>query len=388
MLSKDNKSNSDKDILFIITSHQVNDDRVNHLVNNLKKIKEQNIDICVTTHCDYGIEKISQYCDYLVYDKDNYYPKLQDILDNLQYIDLNRLKSRFHAYSDLFFNGNKTALSSYFFECHSKSALANFKNGINIAMSRNYKWVVYLEYDIILPNLNLKEYFTNKINELESLDKDGHGYYCEDGRKSLIWPLFFIIKTKIFSDDENFMSNWQESISKYLLTYGNMSFEEIIDSILNRNNFISESAFNINNNMGYSIKDMEELSIFHQRQLPQFTFDLFNFYYTRLFAVKNDDDSYGLEFWFVIKEKVIDETSVRINIFENEKIISDFTIIDTHIPSWRYLPLYENISPFDTRSIKFVVTISFENKEDYVFTYNFKLNQIEKYYHLFNRTIQ
>jgi hypothetical protein len=154
-----------KDILFICTAHQVNDDRVNHLLHNFKILKDQNLDVCLTTHSNYGLDKLSEYCDYLVFDKDNYFPSLQDLLGNLRNIDISKFNTRFHSFHNINIGDQPTVLKSFFWESHSKSALSNFKNGIDIAETRNYKWIVYLEYDTVLPEINLREYFLNKIRE-------------------------------------------------------------------------------------------------------------------------------------------------------------------------------------------------------------------------------
>lgn len=377
---------NNKDILFICTAHQVNDDRVNHLVHNFKILKEQNLDICLATHSNYGLDKLSDYCDYLVFDKDNYFPSLQDLLDSLEKIDISKFDTNFHAYRNINLGGKETVLKSFFWESHSKSALANFKNAIDIARTRNYKWIVYLEYDTVLPEINLREYFLNKIEEIESQNKNGHGYICEDGRHPLIWPLFFISKTKIFSEDQNLMNVWQESVSNYFQTFGNKSFEEVIDNIIKKNNFILESAFQINSNMGYSIKNMEELSIFHQRDLVKDKINPLDCYYPRFFINKKDNNFYDVELWIIIDKKIPDEKEFKVNIYENDVNVRQLEIHDTHIPSWRLFPIYDNINSSLDKKIKFETIIIFENKEDYIFSCEFNLNQIEKYHLLFHRS--
>jgi len=379
-------SPKEKDILFICTAHQVNDDRVNHLIHNFKILKEQNIDICLTTHSNYGLDKLSQFCDYLIFDKDNYFPSLQDLLDNLENINISKLDTRFHSYHDINVGGQDTSLKSYFWETHSRSALSNFKNGVDIAKGRNYKWFVYIEYDIVLPEINLKDYFLNKINELETQEKNGHGYICQDGRYPLIWPLFFISKTSVFSRDENFNNNWQESVLDYFKTFGNKSFEEVIDNIIKKDNFILENAYQINSNMGYSISKMEEISIFHQRDLFIDKVQPENFYYPRFFVNKNENNLYNLDLWVIIREKMPDEKDFKINVFEDGAIIREITIHDTHIPSWRLYPIYQNIDFSLDKKIKFESIITFNNKENNYFSCEFNLNQIEKYYLIFQRS--
>ncbi len=375
-----------KDILFICTAHQVNDDRVNHLLHNFKILKDQNLDVCLTTHSNYGLDKLSEYCDYLVFDKDNYFPSLQDLLNNLDNIDISKFNTRFHSYRNIHLGNQETSLKSYFWESHSKSALSNFKNGIDIAKTRNYKWIVYLEYDTVLPEINLREYFLNKIKELETKNKDGHAYICEDSRYPLIWPLFFISKTNVFSEDKNLMSSWQEYISSYFNFFGNKSFEEVVDDIIKKNNFILDNAFQINSNMGYSINKMEEISLFHQRDLVKDKINPLDFYYPRFFVNKKDNNLYDVELWIIIDNKVPDEKEFKIKIFEDDKIIRELIVHDTHIPSWRSYPIYENVDSSINKKIKFEAIITFNNKEDFIFSCEFNLNQIEKYYLLFPRS--
>ena len=214
-------------ILFICSGHQDNDNKLEYVINNLKALSRQNLDICYASHTDYGIDKLSKYCKYLVYDKDNLFPNESDLFNNLENIDEDRFKFLITSYFGFPFG----RLNNRLFLTHSKSALSILKNSVYLAKANNYDWIVYFEYDAVLPDINLKDYFEEKIQYLDNNKLDGDFYHCEGDRFPLIWPHFFISKPSLFLNDKNFNSDFSTSDS-FVKLYANQFFEQILTELV------------------------------------------------------------------------------------------------------------------------------------------------------------
>lgn len=377
-----------KNILFICSAYQNNDDKLKHLKKNLNELKKQEIDICLTTHSSYGLDELASECKYIIYDYDNNYTNLQDLLDNLENIQNEKLINLFHSYYTFTFENQQQYLRTFFWESHSKPTLSCLKNAINLAKSKKYEWIVYFEYDIILPSCDLNLYFQNLIDKLENENKVGHAYMCPDSRHPLIWPMFFLVKTDVFYEDDNFKSNWQKSPSKFYANFGIQNFEQIIDTIIKKRDVIIEEPGEIIKNMDYQDRDFRFLTLFGAHMVTTDFFGKRNpleFYNPKFYARKKDDDKYDLELFFISYEKIPDEQGVSLTVLEDNEIVFQ-TNLNIIANSYTYFLIYQNIDKNFEKVVELKMRITIPKADDFDYTYKFNLKNIEKYHQIFKRS--
>jgi hypothetical protein len=374
-------------VLFICTAHQVNQERSNYLIENLKKLKFQNLDVCVCTHSDFALDKIADFCDYLIYDKNNSVVSLQCLLDNLNFVSLENLNSYFHSFYSAEGAGFSHYLKIFFWESHSKPALSNFKNGVDLAASKDYKWIVYFEYDVAMPEVNLKNHFNLLIKFLKSSNKNGLAYLCPDGRYPLVWPFFFIAKTEIFSNDFSLKSNWQRCDSKYLNSFGIKCFEEILTKIINQNNFILMDSSKVKSDFNYEFDDLNKTSVFSHASLDANFYgkrQLLDFYDSKLFCRKLNEEEYEFDVWLFVHGNIPNVKAIEISIFENDKIISEFRPEDIFTLGWRNQKVNKKYRKESDNLIKLQMDVKLISGVCFCYSYSFNTSSIDKYHLIFN----
>lgn len=313
------------DILYICTGHQDQDYKVDYLLEIISKVKNEGGIVCYGTHCDYRLNEIYGLCDHVIYEKNNEYLSEEFLFENCEQISEDSMSNFFNYW----YSPNQSILlQKAYISNHSKPCITNIKNVISFAKSNDYKWIVYFEYDSLLPDSNLVNKIEKKIKVLENLNKDGYAYLAEDTRKGLLFPHLFISKVEVFYKDNKFNNSIEQNLD-YLKNYSNICPEEILLNIFSVDNFILTSAFNLESDYDYdydltqSLKGEKRLSKFdaldalhHKNELdifkreckiefyPSLTPD--GFYNIDLWIVKNNESKYVFEYISV----TIDETEV------------------------------------------------------------------------------
>jgi len=217
--------------LVIFSAHVDNENKKNEVIETLKHLRKSNIDVCLTTHSNLYLSELSQYVKYVIYDENNEFLTLQDYIDNCSYTqDTFRYgiseRKTFHDFGKV---STRAAVSP-----HSKSALLLIRNGLILSELNGYKWTIYLEYDIKIPNLGFKHFFDYHINRLVESGKKC--FYYENGLESFasMWTGPFIFETSPVFNHEKFMKrDWYSSTKNWIKEWSLGFFESIIDHILN-----------------------------------------------------------------------------------------------------------------------------------------------------------
>jgi len=217
--------------LVVFSSHVDSEDKKNETIETLKHLKESNIDVCLSTHSPLYLDELSEYVKYVIYDNSNEFLTLQDYINNCK--DL----------GDSFIFGGSGMKTTHDFgqvsigipgSPHGKCALSLLKNGITISESNNYKWTIYLEYDIKIPKLGFKHFFDYHIDTLATSNKKC--FYYKRGLDSLnfLWGGPFVFETSSFFGNEKFMKNdWYSSNQNWIKEWNRGFFESVIEYTIN-----------------------------------------------------------------------------------------------------------------------------------------------------------
>jgi hypothetical protein len=232
----------DNNYLVIFSAHIDSENKKNNSIETLKHLKELNIDVCLSTHTNLYLDELSQYVKYVVYDNKNEFLTLQDYIDNSKYID--DIAKYGYANGKTFHDFGYTSI------CmpgspHSKSALSLLKNGVMISELNNYKWTIYLEYDIKIPKLGFKHFFDFHINNLITSGKKCFYYETKFDNFGFLWGGPFVFETSLFFNNKKFMKNdWysnnQNWIKEWYIGYFESVIEHTIHTVFNKTEIISE----------------------------------------------------------------------------------------------------------------------------------------------------
>lgn len=383
---------NDNNILFICSGHQDSDSRLEHVLGNLKKLSDMNIDICYTTHCSNGLEKISKYCKYLIYDSNNLFPNESDLFNNLESISLEKFEFLLTSYKDLPIG----KINNRLFLTHSKPALSNFRNGVYTAINKNYSWIVYIEYDIVLPEIDILKYFKDKVEYLNSNNLEGDFYHCVDERHPLIWPHFFICRPEIFRDDVDFNSNL-ESSEDFIKIYANRFFEQILNRIVrSKNNVIIRSGDEIINDLNFNIdnsiicdqgvlskfsssgknSDINELDLTSSKNHSPWNIELYTL---------GNNDEYGLN--LVIHSLGGSNEIYKLNYLnisdDNSNSLLTLNDMELKINNWYSFNILSNYRiKSEIENIYVEYSIEMINVKKINVSYKLNLNSLDKYKHL------
>ena len=327
----------ENNILFLCTAFQNTKQKVDHCITNLKKLKGYGADICFCTHSRMGLDQISEYCDYIFYDKDNSFPVMEDLFSVLGNIDDRKLSSSLYGWYGTF--AGKVICT--WMENHSKCALSNFKNGLNVAKDRGYKWIVYFEYDTIISNNNLVDFFKNRVEYLEKNNLSGHYYKCPDHRGDIPWPLFFTCKTDDVYNHPDMVADWQKSNRDYFLNFGTTWLEDSVLRIFNDvGNYISSPGLAVNEDFGYNIQNSLDVMISNdlvdQPSNYTYTKNPFNLCRCDLIPQKLSDDRYNLRLFIYVIEGISD-CRLTNNVFINGNNLGGDIIFDPQNQSYYYM---------------------------------------------------
>lgn len=190
---------------------------------------------------DILVEKVK----YLIYDNNN------EFLDYQTYLSNPSLASGVN-YGSMHWSiqlENRIAYTSVadIIPPYSKSALILFRNGVNIAYSNGYKWCVYLEWDIPVPNNGFRHHIDDLIHKLENEKKDAimflHDYAKESTYLDFLWHGMFIVNSNI-ATVPILNEKWHVDTEAWLKTWGGSFYEYILQKIIKNfynNNILTEN---------------------------------------------------------------------------------------------------------------------------------------------------
>jgi hypothetical protein len=367
--------------LLIVCAHVDSELKKDFLIKNLTELKNENVDVCLSTHSTMYLDELSNHVNYIVYDNNNDLITKQDYIDNSDLLDSSELscydvfnikQSFTHSFGSVIDNTPDSP--------HSRSALSLFKNGVVIAKSNSYKWVVYLEYDIQNPILGFKNFIQTKINLLTTLNKKCF-YYSHDFKKFL-WGGFFICDTETISKNiKFFQTNWSskrdwirnwklgffESILEFIFkeTY---TLEQIEEKIITEDCYHVwniDSYHKLNNFTFYQSINIDKIK--PKLNLTVGIYPYFNNDYKLIFYVFNENN-------FNIKIS-------NINIKNNHNMLLNILYLPINVNSW-----YINHIPItDYDDILYITYDLSINEETISFSEKFNIKNIKNIYNNLSR---
>lgn len=219
--------------LVILAAHVDSENKKIETIKTLKHLKELNIDVCLSTHSGLYLDEMSQYVKFVIYDNNNEFLKLQDYIDNSKYIDGVTKYGGFHLHSKTIHSFGHVWINIPG-ALHSKCALSLLRNGIILSEINNYKWTIYLEYDIKIPKLGFKHFFESHIDSLVFSGKKCLYYETKSGDVNFLWGGPFIFETQPFFRNEKFMKNdWYSNNENWIKEWYAGFFESIIEYTIN-----------------------------------------------------------------------------------------------------------------------------------------------------------
>jgi hypothetical protein len=250
--------------LVIFSAHVDSENKKIETIKTLKHLKESNIDVCLSTHSSLYLSELSQYVKYVIYDKNNEFLTLQDYIDNSKYINDVTKYGYPNGKTFTYFGNVSMSIPG---SLHSKCALSLLRNGIMISELNNYKWTIYLEYDIKIPKLGFKHFFDYHINKLIDSDKKCFYYETKFDDFNFLWGGPFIFETNSVFNNKKFMRNdWYSNNKNWVKEWNIGFFESVIEYTINnvfsKNEIISE-IIQDNFKKFWEANDLSELGKFN-----------------------------------------------------------------------------------------------------------------------------
>jgi hypothetical protein len=216
------------DSLVIVGAHQDSMEKLSHTMDMLLSLKRSGINVCFVTHCNYGLDKIAEACDYLIFDSNNTFVNDYELINCCPLFKPEGISQR---WSNWYSVPNLGLFSSFMARHapHQRSALSLIKNGINLASRNNYEWTIYLEYDYSQPLVDFGDIIKDQIEDMVSEGKDS--LLLMRKNEGFISGGFSIYRTEIFQQNEMFSSRWEKDSISWFGTFRNMFFEEIIEAV-------------------------------------------------------------------------------------------------------------------------------------------------------------
>lgn len=211
--------------IVIISAHIDNIEKVNLLIAKLKYFQINNIDTCVVIHSKMFLDEIVKYTKFLLYDNNNDGVYLKDFIEHADVVHNSLYTISTYTNTANILIENKVP-EAY----HSKAAMILFKHGIDIAISNNYEWCVYLEYD--MPKHDLKNLIENKIQNLIKYNKKCFYYELDTMQYKRLSSLLFITKPENFKKSKIFKYDFY-SIKNWIKYFGTAFFEIVVQLCIN-----------------------------------------------------------------------------------------------------------------------------------------------------------
>ena len=375
-------------ILYLCTGHQNNEEKVEQVVKLLESLNGFGADVCFTTHVPNGLERISRLCKFLVYDTNNEFVTFSDAVSNISHLPRESMNSRFGFYR-IFDIGNVQHISNTrFSEYHTKPAMSLLRSGVATAHNFGYEWIVYLEYDTILPDgLDVKAHFEKLSQSLDERASNGYFYTCEDGfRDGIVWPFMFLCRTSLFLRDEDFMAQWQPSNAEFVRRFGNLCIEEIIDRIARRDGTVEiHPASKIREDMGYRFDLMSEVSVFSagHKEPPSIT-DIKKSVEFELMAGRNDDGTFDLNMFRWVDRQYGYFDSVEIEAWvDGREVFSRVEKPPFNDIGFLMFEVVKGVYPeLDSRELRFRITVTLGVEVYRYCDFSFILGRVSDYFRL------
>lgn len=249
--------------LVIFSAHVDSEIKKNETIETLKHLKESNIDVCLSTHSNLYLDELSKYVKYVVYDDNNEFLKLQDYLDNSNYIEQSGTFGLSTSICDL--GGRVCTINIP--SPHSKSVLSLFRNGVALSGLNNYKWTIYLEYDVKIPKLGFKHFFEYHIDNLIKSGKKCSHYRYKKEFLDFFWGGPFVFETIPIFNHENLMKkDWYSNKKKWIETWDVAFFEPILERCINEvfhKDEIIEDLITNSFKFFWNLKDVNQIGKFN-----------------------------------------------------------------------------------------------------------------------------
>ena len=200
--------------IFIIDSYPSSDEDKIVLLNNIKRIKSEGIDILLTSHHTCSSDIIEN-VDYFLFEKsNNYYYLDSDVLNN----DLSNLKDpvfmRYYTAGETFID--RSVVTGW-----SVSITSQFFNAVNFLKSKGYDYAFYLISDFVYPDSG----FSRILNSVDF----NKNYLIKNSDNFSSWFAPFFFGFKIDNDLLSKMPNEDlSSLEVYQKYFTNCSFEDVI----------------------------------------------------------------------------------------------------------------------------------------------------------------
>lgn len=232
-----------KDYLVILCSHVDSPQKRDSIIETLTHLKEDGVDVCLSTHSTEYLNEISTHVKYVIYDNNNEYLTFQDYLNNAKYIES---PSFYGSPNSIHYRPFGNTSMSMPGSPHSKSALSLLRNGIIQSHLNNYKWTIYLEYDVLTPKNGFKNFIETKIAQLELENKKCFHYKSIFDSFNLLWGGFFLFETSpIFNFDKLINNKWYLNKDNWIKEWYLGFFESVVDftfeTVFGKDNIIKES---------------------------------------------------------------------------------------------------------------------------------------------------
>jgi hypothetical protein len=219
--------------LLIIGSNPDGPEKLSNVLDLLTDLRNEGIDVCFSTRSSYGLDKISDLCKYVSYDKNNGIFDQYDLINSLHLIDRNKIAGQ---WLEWFSPIDGIKLESFVPSDPSQCArLKLIKNGVSVSWNEGYKWTCYLEYNYSKPKANLRDLILTRISSMRSLDKKSF-LLLKGNEPSTVTGRFMIFETSLLYNNPVFKADWQSSPVRWVSVYGNMFFEQILGSFLSPGN--------------------------------------------------------------------------------------------------------------------------------------------------------
>jgi hypothetical protein len=365
--------------LLLICAHVDSEEKKEFVIENLLKLKEKNIDVCFSTHSSMYLDEISKLVKFIIYDNNNEFVVRNDYIKN----------------SDLLNNNQFEFGSSYIYKSesfgkilnfipgspHSKSALSLLKNGIGVSILNLYKWVVYLEYDIVSPISGFKDFIERRINILQESNKKCFYYLQDRPELNFIWTGFFICDTSIISNNKSLLStDWFSSKRNWIKKWKIGFFESIVESILKESYSTDQIIYKpITDDFNEWSIDVENLT----SHINKFTYHQTlnkNLYFKNNYEIdiypSISNNEYKLNLYIGNNnEYIIDIKNIIINDGENTIFYIDNLSANPY--SWNLYPI-----PFNEKSTLYFTYEIVKNDNTVLFSEVIDTNNIENIYNI------
>jgi len=213
--------------LVIVGAQQDTPGKLAHTLDLLLSLKKSGVRVCFSTHCSYGLDKISEVCDYLIFDSNNIFVDEYELINYCHLFGESDISQRWSTwYSISGFGKLQSFLAS---TPHQRSALSLIKNGTQIAYQNSFEWSIYMEYDYSKPEVDFSRIIEDSIGEIISSGKDS--LFLMRKNEGFVSGGFMIYRTKVFRENGIFSSQWEKNSLSWFSTFRNMFFEEIIESV-------------------------------------------------------------------------------------------------------------------------------------------------------------